>query len=154
MVWSRGADAGGEFRIRFTEMDAECVEALKSACGLQAGPPPIPAGGKVRLYIEGLASPMRAKIRESQSGAVTVGSDLGFLQVGKRLDLENAQTGGKRPATIDRVDIDVDPTSHVPQLVVTLRYVDGAPLASGTIAGRASSSRAGADSHADDVLRR
>ena len=88
----------------------------------------MPAGGKVRqLYIEGLASPMRAKIRDSQSGAVTVGSDLGFLQVGKRIDLENTQTGGKRPATIDRVDIDVDPSSRVPQLVVTLPLRATAP---------------------------
>ncbi|HEY4014030.1 MAG TPA: PilZ domain-containing protein [Polyangiaceae bacterium] len=151
VVWSQGADKGGEFGIRFTEMDAECVEALKRVCGMQsdAGPAPVPAGGKVRLFIEGLASPMRAKIRESQSGALTVGSDLGFLQVGKRLDLENAQTGDKRPATIDRVDIDVDPNSRVPQLVVTLRYVDGAPVMAGASMPR-DVSPSGGDAHADD----
>ncbi len=123
VVWCRGADKGGEFGIRFTEMDPDCVEALKRVCGFQ-GDAPAATGGKVRLYIEGLASPMRAKIRDSQAGEITVGSDLGFLQVGKRLDLENAQTGTKRPASIDRVDVDIDPNSHVPQLVVTLRYAD------------------------------
>jgi hypothetical protein len=56
--------------------------------------------------------------------AVTVGSDLGFLQVGRELELEDTQNGKKRPASIDRVEVVVDPTSHVPQLVVTLRYAD------------------------------
>ncbi len=82
------------------------------------------AGSKVRLHIDGLASPMRAKIKDSRPTEVTVGSDLGFLQVGKALELEDAQSGGKRPACIDRVDVAIDPTSHVPQLVVTLRYAD------------------------------
>jgi hypothetical protein len=150
VVWSQGADKGGEFGIRFTEMDAECVEALKRVCGVASGPEPAPAGGKVRLYIEGLASPMRAKIRESQSGALTVGSDLGFLQVGKRLDLENTQTGDKRPATIDRVDIDVDPSSRVPQLVVTLRYVDVPSVASGAAAPR-ETSQSGGGAHDDET---
>jgi hypothetical protein len=149
VVWAQGASNGGEFGIRFTEMDAECVEALKRVCGMQSSPDPVPAGGKVRLYIEGLASPMRAKIRDSRSGAVTVGSDLGFLQVGKRIDLENTQTGGKRPATIDRVDIDVDPGSRVPQLVVTLRYVDGASLSTGA-AVPSEEPQASVSSHGED----
>jgi hypothetical protein len=67
---------------------------------------------------------MRAKIKDAHSSEVTVGSDLGFLQVGKQLELEDAQSGSKRPANIDRVEVAVDPASHVPQLVVTLRYAD------------------------------
>src|SRR5580693_7999403 len=53
VVWSQGADKGGEFGIRFTDMDAESVEALKRICGLAVdnGPPPVHAGSKVRLHI-------------------------------------------------------------------------------------------------------
>ncbi|HXN32876.1 MAG TPA: PilZ domain-containing protein [Polyangiaceae bacterium] len=124
VVWSRGAEKGGEFGIRFTDIDADSVEALKHVCGLGATAAPAQRGAKVRLYIEGLASPMRAKIRDADPTAMTVGSDLGFLQVGKQLELEDAQSGHKRPARIDHVEVAVDPTSQVPQLVVTLRYSD------------------------------
>jgi hypothetical protein len=126
VVWSQGADKGGEFGIRFTDMDAESVEALKRICGLAVdnGPPPVHAGSKVRLHIDGLAAPMKAKIRDAGATDVTVGSDLGFLKVGRQLELEDAQSGNKRPASIDHVEVTVDPTSHVPQLVVTLRYSD------------------------------
>jgi hypothetical protein len=123
-VWSRPADKGGEFGVRFTDMDAESVEALKKICGVDAAPAAVPNGSKVRLHIDGLASPMRAKVRDARPAAVTVGSDLNFLQVGRPLELEDAANGGKRPATIDRVEVAVDPGSHVPQLVVTLRYAD------------------------------
>ena len=135
VVWSEGAERGGEFGIRFTDMDAESVDSLKRICGVPAAdgpnvagapgaPPPVHSGSKVRLHIDGLASPMKAKIRDARALDVTVGSDLGFLQVGRQLELEDATSGNKRPASIDRVEVAVDPTSHVPQLVVTLRYSD------------------------------
>ncbi len=126
VVWSQGADKGGEFGIRFTDMDAESVESLKRICGVAVPTQAqqVHSGSKVRLHIDGLASPMRAKIRDARATAVTVGSDLGFLQVGRQLELEDAQSGKKRPANIDRVEVAVDPASQVPQLVVTLRYAD------------------------------
>jgi hypothetical protein len=123
VVWAQGAERGGEFGVRFTDLDAESVDALKRACGVEAAPPVQP-GSKVRLHIDGLASPMRAKIKDSDPSAVTVGSELGFLRVGKQLELEDAQSGAKRPASIDRVEVAVDPESRIPQLVVTLRYAD------------------------------
>jgi hypothetical protein len=125
VVWAQGEEKGGEFAIRFTDMDSESVEALKRMVGVSAEPPALAQpGSKVRLHIEGLASPMRAKIKDAHSSEITVGSDLGFLQVGKQLELEDATSGSKRPAAIDRVEVAVDPTSNVPQLVVTLRYAD------------------------------
>lgn len=126
VVWSQGADKGGEFGIRFTDMDPQSVEALKRMCGVTVATDakPVPSGSKVRLHIDGLASPMRARVRDARAAAVTVGSDLGFLQVGRPLELEDAQSGKKRPASIDRVEVAVDPASHVPQLIVTLRYAD------------------------------
>jgi PilZ domain len=131
VVWSQGADKGGEFGVRFMDMDAASVDALKRVCGVTAANAvkPVPSGAKVRLHIDGLASPMRAKVRDARATAVTVGSDLGFLQVGRPLELENAQSGQKRPANIDRVEIALDPASQVPQLIVTLRYADvNAPI--------------------------
>ncbi len=132
VVWANGGEMGGEFAIRFTDMDPESVDALKRLCGMatQTEPKPAETGTKVRLHIDGLASPMRAKIRSAKPSAITVGSDLGFLQVGKQLELEDAQSGAKRPACIDRVDVTVDPQSNVPALVVTLRYEDVVPSAS------------------------
>jgi hypothetical protein len=126
VVWAQGADRGGEFGVRFTDVDAESVDALKRVCGLMANMPAreVQAGSKVRLHIDGLAAPMRAKIKDAHKAAVTVGSDLGFLQVGRQVELEDTEHGGKRPASIDRVDIALDPASQVPQLVVTLRYSD------------------------------
>jgi hypothetical protein len=126
VVWSQGADKGGEFGVRFTDMDGESVESLKRICGVAVPTeaPAVHSGSKVRLHIDGLASPMRAKIRDAHASAVTVGSDLGFLQVGRQLELEDAQSGKKRPASIDRVEVAVDPASQVPQLIVTLRYSD------------------------------
>jgi hypothetical protein len=132
VVWAKGGDKGGEFAIRFTDMDPESVDALKRLCGMtpQEEPKPAEKGTKVRLHIDGLASPMRAKIRSAKPSAITVGSDLGFLQVGRQLELEDAVSGAKRPACIDRVDVAVDPQSNVPSLVVTLRYEDVVPSAS------------------------
>lgn len=124
VAWAQGGDRGGEFGVRFTDVDAESVEALKHVCGIGRTLPQVNAGSKVRLHIDGLASPMRAKIKDARPTAVTVGSDLGFLQVGRQLELEDTESGAKRPASIDRVDVLVDSSSHVPQLVVTLRYCD------------------------------
>jgi hypothetical protein len=155
VVWSRGADRGGEFGIRFTEVEPESIAALKGLCGLDVPAGAAPPGSKVRLYIEGLAAPMRAKIRETRKSAVTVGSDLGFLRVGKQLQLEDAQSGNKRPASIDRVDVAIDPGSQVPQLVVTLRYsdLDGAAATNGSTAAGAVSSRDEATSPSRSRLR-
>ena len=63
-------------------------------------------------------------MKDCAASAVTVGSGLGFLQVGKQLELEDAPSGAKRPAKHRSRRVVVDPTSHVPQLVVTLRYDD------------------------------
>jgi hypothetical protein len=143
VAWARGNDRGGELGIRFTDMEPESIEALKRAC-TESVLPPFPAlpGSKVRLHIDGLASPMRAKIRDSRTGEITVGSELGFLQVGKELELEDPGNGITRPAHIECVEVVVDPESRVPQLVVTLRYADVRP-------GTASSAARGETRYAD-----
>ncbi len=151
VAWAQGVDRGGEFGVRFTEIDALGVEALRRICGLTRGSSApdassgAAAGARVRLHIEGLAAPMRAKVKETAPSAVTVGSDLSFLQVGRPLELEDAQSGVRRPACIDRVDVAVDPASQVPQLVVTLRYAEDATTNGG---GRLSATAASGHEHA------
>ncbi len=133
VVWRREGARGGEFGIRFTNLDGPSAAALWEMCGMTRGEtteerrdprPEADPGTRVRLHIDGLGSPMKARVRGSTDEAMLVGSNLEFLRVGRTLELEDVDHGGKRPAHIDRVDVEVDQASKVPQLVVTLRYDD------------------------------
>jgi hypothetical protein len=124
VVWRHEEERGGEFAIRFAGLDPESAAALGQIVGPQEPCAPKEPGARVRLHIDGLGAPMRARVKGACASELTVGSELGFLQVGKRLELEDATTGGMRPARIDRVEVEVDEVSKIPQLVVTLRYDD------------------------------
>jgi PilZ domain len=123
VVWREEKERGGEFGLRFTDLDAASEAALqKLVAAMPASGAPSSDDSKVRLHIEGLGSPMRMKIQGSAEEGVVVGSELGFLQVGKELELEDARTGGKRPARIEKVSVEINPETQIPQLVVSLRY--------------------------------
>jgi hypothetical protein len=128
VLWKDDMGNGGEFGIRFTNLDAASTVSLQRIVGMVEDGVAIhpPQGRKVRLHIDGLASPMRARVKggEVSRTSVTAFSELGFLQVGKQLDLEDAATGSKRPALIDHVQVEVEQGTRIPQLVVTLRYDD------------------------------
>ncbi|HKQ69157.1 MAG TPA: PilZ domain-containing protein [Polyangiaceae bacterium] len=135
VVWRREGARGGEFGIRFSNLDGASAAALWEMCGVaraegsgaalrESARPEADPGTRVRLHIDGLGSPMKARVRGSSEGELLVGSNLEFLRVGRTLELEDVDRGGKRPAHIDRVDVEVDSESRVPQLVVTLRYDD------------------------------
>lgn len=131
VLWKDDMGDGGEFGIRFTNLDGQSTVALQRILGMvedgQGGHIVVPGadpGRKVRLHIEGLASPMRARIKTQEAAGVTAYSELGFLQMGKPLELEDAASGNRRPAMIDRVEVEIDSASRVPQLVVSLRYDD------------------------------
>ncbi len=127
--WNEDLGNGGEFGIRFTNLDSASIVALQRVLGMaedEQEQAPIDTGRKVRLHIEGLASPMRARIKDQMSSGVTAYSELGFLRMGKPLELEDAVSGTRRAASIDRVEVEVDQASRVPQLVVSLRYQDQA----------------------------
>jgi hypothetical protein len=121
VVWHREASRGGEFGLRFVDLDAESAAALERMTDRARLKVP---GAKVRLHIDGLGAPMRARVKGTTRSELTVGSELGFLQVGKHIDLEDAESGQRRPAFIDRVEVEVDSSSRVPQLVVALKYED------------------------------
>lgn len=121
VVWQKEAGRGGEFGLRFIDLDQESALALERMTDRARLNVP---GAKVRLHIEGLGAPMRARVKNAANAEVKVGSELGFLRVGKQIDLEDAESGNRRPASIDRVDVEIDPSSRIPQLVVALKYDD------------------------------
>ncbi len=125
VVWSDAGDGGGSFGIRFTDLD-ELSEATLQRL-VETGGAPRSSSGRVRLHIEGLGVAMKARVRDASRTKLTVGNELGFLQLGKSLELEDAESGEKRPACIDRVELELDPATRVPRLVVGLRYEDEAP---------------------------
>ncbi|MFW5739565.1 MAG: hypothetical protein ACOC1F_04295, partial [Myxococcota bacterium] len=90
-------------------------------------------GTRVRLHIDGLGSPMKARVRDGTGGEVLVGSNLEFLRVGRHVEFENVDDQENRPARIERVSVEVEPSTHVPQLVVALRYLDVADEAPATM---------------------
>jgi len=135
VAWRREGARGGEFGVEFTALDARSVDALREMCeggekaAQEAEPPsaapaepPHGSGTKVRLHIDGLGSPMKARVRSGDPRRVQVGSSLEFLKVGRRLEIEDLERGGRRTAHIDSVNVAVDPETRVPQLVVALRY--------------------------------
>lgn len=129
VTWRREASRGGEFGLRFTKFETQDAEGtLRAMCARingtadpSAGPIAIP-GTRVRLHIEGLGSPMKARVRDSLGGEIQVGSNLEFLKVGRALELEDMDHGDKRPATVDAVKVEIDAQTRIPQLVVSLRF--------------------------------
>ncbi|WP_438043460.1 PilZ domain-containing protein [Sorangium sp. So ce128] len=139
VCWRAEQARGGEFGLRFTGLDAGSEEAVRAMCSSidagAAGPAPALAvqaaaaspgaaqrGSRVRLHIEGLGSPMKARVRGGGLDDLEVGSNLEFLKVGRSLELEEVDQGTRREAYIDHVRVEVDPATSVPQLVVTLAY--------------------------------
>ena len=149
VAWRREGSRGGEFGVEFTALDSGSVGALRDLCDTSApreGRPEVrdepqsEVGSRVRLHIEGLGSPMKARVRESGSQNVQVGSNLEFLKVGRKLEVEDIEAGGRRQAQIDSVSVAIDPLTRVPQLVVQLRFAgadDTTPEPSVTAVGGA-----------------
>lgn len=137
VAWVKDVEGGGEFGMRFTALDSGSVETLKELCGMDAPKPAAPgadvaepatkaspatAGTAVKLHIDGLGAPMKARVKDAGSRKLQVGSNLEFLKVGRGLEVENLEEGERRGAKIDAVSIAIDPATQVPQLVVVLRY--------------------------------
>lgn len=127
VAWRKESAKGGDFGVSFTALDSRSVEALKTLLKTGDGDGAEPAeqsdGSRVRLHIEGLGSPMKARVRgASGTQKIQVGSSLEFLKVGRRLEVEDVEAGSRRAALIDGVEVLINPKTSVPQLVVALRY--------------------------------
>lgn len=129
VAWRREGARGGEFGVQFTALDSRSVDALSGLCEgpatQQAAPQAHPVGApgaRVRLHIDGLGSPMKARVKTGSERKVQVGSSLEFLKVGRELEIEDLEHGARRAAQIDSVSVLIDPSTQVPQLIVALRY--------------------------------
>jgi hypothetical protein len=126
VAWRKASSKGGDFGVKFTALDSRSVDCLRELVKRDIeqsdSSDETTRGSRVRLHIEGLGSPMKARVRGGGSQKVQVGSNLEFLKVGRKLEIEDLEAGGRREARIDGVEIVVDPQNQVPQLVVALRY--------------------------------
>jgi hypothetical protein len=91
--------------------------------------PSVVKNARVKLHIEGLASPMKARVRDSDPKTASVGSSLEFLKLGRPVQVEDVDAGDRREGIVDGVKVEVDPKTSIPQLVVSLRFDGGMPAA-------------------------
>lgn len=127
VVWAsdQGTHAG-TFGVRFTEVSPQAERSLrrmldaKDDVMVREGdrPAPPPADARVKLFIHGMDAPLRAKVRASDASEVIVGSELSFLKLGDKVDVDGG--GAKVTGAIVKVDVEVDPKTRVPRLVLTI----------------------------------
>lgn len=133
VTWATEQSRGGEFGLRFVDLDEETELALKELCAFDGdeevpaedvvpAKPSVAKNARVKLHIEGLASPMKARVRDSDDREVCVGSSLEFLKLGRQVEVEDVDAGERRDGFVDAVKVEVDPATSVPQLVVSLRF--------------------------------
>lgn len=144
VLWTTEQARGGEFAVRFVELDEETAVALKHLIDIDApepsaAPPEEQAattarGTRVKLHIEGLASPMKARVKEASTSELRVGSSLEFLKLGRHVDVEDVDNASRREGFVDAVRVEIDPSTSVPQLVVSLRFDAIAASASAAVA--------------------
>lgn len=69
-------------------------------------------------------APIQARVRRRSESHLELGSQLEFLRVGRSLEVEDPAQGERRAARIDAVDVNIDKSSLVPELIVSVRYAD------------------------------
>lgn len=149
VAWRSEGTDGGEFGVQFTAVDAGSADVLRRlksggsrnvpsflrktalvADGAEdddtdddeADAPSMAVGDRVKLHIEGLASPMKASVQEAFSHKVRVGSNLEFLKMGRSIEIEQLKSGQRQGARVDSINVVMNPSTSVPELVVMLRY--------------------------------
>ncbi|MCU0684927.1 MAG: PilZ domain-containing protein, partial [Polyangiaceae bacterium] len=144
VVWRVDQTRGGEFGLAFDGLEPATRAAVESFCGIvpaRRRKRPAERGDRVRLHIEGLGSPMRARVQDTETGKLMVASNLEFLRLGRPLSLEDVDQGKSLSAVIDRVDVQIDPASRIPQLLVRLRCDEPSPSAQAAVAAAGESAR-------------
>lgn len=136
VAWRRGEGRGGEFGIQFTALDSGSVGALDELChdgapeparepkASERARPAARAGERVQLHVEGLAAPLKFKVRQTSPRRLDVASSLAYLKAGRVLEIDDGKGGERRAMRVESVAVAVDPETKAPQLMVTLRYDD------------------------------
>ncbi len=140
VTWISEEARGGEFGLKFVDLDDETALALRALCQTDDEPEAsaeeqaAPAragtarGTRVKLHIEGLGSPMKARVKDGSEQELCVGSSLEFLRLGRPVEVEDVDHGARKEGFVDAVRVEIDPQSSVPQLVVSVRF-DGVAVA-------------------------
>jgi PilZ domain len=124
VVWAldKGPNAGA-FGVRFTDVTPAVEQSLRRMLDTKDDviTPEIklPAeDSRVKLFIHGMDAPLRARVRATAQGELIVGSDLSFLKLGDKVDVDGG--GTKVTGVIDSVDVEVDAKTRVPRLVLSI----------------------------------
>jgi len=131
VVWA--ADTGaqaGEFGVRFIALDAEAEAAIRALVGDAAGsvaPATDEATATARLFLDGVPTPIVARVTHSVEDLVTVEQELPFLSLDRGLSLRDAR-GVSRRGRIGSVDLQL--CRDMPKLVMQVVFdEDAAPAA-------------------------
>jgi PilZ domain len=169
VAWRAEGAESGEFGIQFTAVDADSAEILRGlrpmssvSSSMQASPRKwgpasidfgddedeellLKSGDRVRLHIDGLNAPMKANVQNGTPRKVKVGSNLEFLKMGRPVEIESIEDGERRGARVDSVNVVVNPSTSIPELVVMLRYDGATPSPAPTAAWETSLGDGGSD---------
>lgn len=136
VIWRNDEAFGGDFGIRFIEMDPESLATLRELLGEE---PEIAARGavvpdqpaikmardtRVNLNVAGLGTVLKTRVQEATVSEALVRTNFDNLKIGGKVDLENLEASTMRPARVERVSVEIDPATRVPQLMVAVRYLD------------------------------
>jgi hypothetical protein len=133
VVWA--ADTGaqaGEFGVRFIALDAQAEEAIRALVG-DAGSIASAAAAEspamARLFLDGVPTPIVARVTHSVEDLVTVEQELPFLSLDRGLSLRDPQ-GISRRGRIGSVDLQL--CGDMPKLVMQVVFDEPAAPAVAT----------------------
>lgn len=121
VVWVEGVgEHAGEFGVRFLEASAGADDRIRAFVRAMAGDADVAERDVARLYLDGVATPIVARVSHRSEDIVTVEQDLPFLALGKGLALRD----GDRARRAQIASIDLQLAGDVPRLVLQVLYDD------------------------------
>ena len=125
VVWTHDEGSrSGAFGVKFLAMPGDARASLRRSLE-PAIKSPSSAETKVRLHLDSMDAPFRAKLRERLPGAVVVGHELSFLKLGGKVTVEGSKDN--EAGVISAVDVEIDPATQNPRLILTIDLDGGAP---------------------------
>lgn len=125
VVWTHDEGSrSGAFGVKFLAMPGDARASLSRSLE-PAIKSPSSAEPKVRLHLDSMDAPFRARLRERLPGAVVVGHELSFLKLGGKVTVEGAKDN--EAGVISAVDVEIDPATQNPRLILTIDLDGGAP---------------------------
>ncbi len=135
VVWAHlEGDRKGEFGLRFLDVDErteELIAAMLRESGIE--PEPSPLGREVdagtddsvsQLYLDGVPTPIAARITRSIDGMTTFEQELSLLRIERGV---SARHPGGQPRRGTIADVQLLVEDDTPKLVITVRHQDREP---------------------------